>query len=358
MELSVVDHTADLPGLREKWGELEAADPAAVAGSWRFLCAWCRQRLNGDSVHVVLLHEGSQCVGLAPMMVTTRRMGPVRVPTLTYMTRNGYVPGPRLLAFPEARPEVAERLVEHVLERDRAWRAVRLINIIPGGPLDRVLGQRLGHGLCAHYGAEEGSATIPLPGKWEDLLSSFRRDRRQAIVNRAERLAASHRVESLALTEPGEIAPALEECFAVASRSWQGRAGTSIASTPESRRFYRDLLADYGRKGQARIQLLRVDGKAAAFEIALAYHGCHYALKIGFDQALREFGIGVLAQADAFRGAMEAGDREVELFYPIDDGKRPWNAVSRPRRQMTIFNGCFSRYLLEMAHRGRDMARS
>ncbi|MDQ7007941.1 MAG: GNAT family N-acetyltransferase [Acidobacteriota bacterium] len=356
MRLSIIDHPAELASIGEAWRQLEQADPPSVIGTFHFLSAWCRQRLGEDQLQVLVFHQGSECVGIAPLMIAQRRMGPLRVPTLLYLSRNGYVPGARLLARPDAREIVAEALVDHLLHRDRPWHAVRLNNIEPGGPLEATIRRRQEDGARINFGPDEGSATIPLPADWQELMAGFRRDRRKTLRNKTRRMEEELGLENRAVRDLREMLPALDECFAVSARSWQGRAGTGIDSNAPSRAFYRDLLTDYARRGQARIQLLRAGGRAVAFELSLAHRDTHYALKTGYDEAFKEYGPGVIVEAAAFRAALEAGDRRVELFHPASQAKLAWGVTSKPFRRVTLFTGSLSGRLLQFARSGRQRA--
>ncbi len=356
MRVSVVDHPAEMARIEDLWRQLEEADPPSVTGTFCFLSSWCRQRLGRDRLQILLFHQGASCVGLAPLMIAQRRMGPLRVPTALYLSRNGYVPGPRLLAEPGARRAVAEALTDYLLEGSRPWKAVRLSNIEPGGALDEAIGRRLTDGARINFGPDEGSATIELPETWQALLARFRRDRRKTLRNKTRRLDRELGHEIITVRDPAEIPVALEACFDISERSWQGQAGTGIASDAASRAFYHDVMAAHGRQGRARIQLLRAGGRPVAFEISLAHRDTHYALKTGYDEALREYGPGVIVEAAAFRAALEAGDRRVELFHPASQAKLSWGAASTPYRRATLFTGSLSGRLLQLARSGRRRA--
>lgn len=355
MTIDVIDHPSSLSRLREAWLELEEVDGASVVAGWDFASTWCRRRLGSDRIHVLAFRRGSECVGIAPLMVAPRKMGPLRIPTILYMTRNGFVPGVRVISRPDCAADVARAMLEYLLHRDRAWSVIRLNNISPEGALDLAIreGERE-QGLLVHHEAPECAATIEVEESWEKLFARFREDRRRTVRKKNKDLEEVGEVSNRCITDPGAVSTALETCFDIAARSWQGRAGTCIGASEVSRDFYRDLFESFARTQRARIQILSLDDRPISFEVALGNRGCHHSLKIGFDAAYRSFAPGILTVAAALRSAVERGDRRAELFHPATRSKLSWGVTATPSLHATLFTSSLTGRLLHAARGGRS----
>ena len=105
----------------------------------------------------------------------------------------------------------------------------------------------------------------------------------------------------------------LTEAFRVESSGWKGARGTAIASRPETERFYREVSAWAAERGTFRMAVLRLDGRAIAFELGIEEHGVHYALKSGFDPAHRAFSPGKLLIHQILERAFSIGLDRYEM---------------------------------------------
>ena len=130
--------------------------------------------------------------------------------------------------------------------------------------------------------------------------------------------------------EGDRLAARLEEAFAVEAAGWKERAGTAIASDPSIARFHRLMAAWAAERGWLRLVLLRLDGRALAFDPALETGGRHFALKTGYDPAFTGLSPGLLLRLHMLERAFAAGLQSNEFCGAAEPWKLQWTPATRP----------------------------
>jgi CelD/BcsL family acetyltransferase involved in cellulose biosynthesis len=150
------------------------------------------------------------------------------------------------------------------------------------------------------------SPTIALDDTWRQPDSRFNSRRRsdfRRAARRAEEFGAV-RCEMLAPT-PEAFGALFDEAIAVEAKSWKRAAGTAIACDPAKEAFFRHYLRAACARGEGRVALLRIDGRAVAMQLAVEWAGRYWLFKIGYDEAYARCSPGTLLMLHALRDAAE-----------------------------------------------------
>jgi CelD/BcsL family acetyltransferase involved in cellulose biosynthesis len=169
-----------------------------------------------------------------------------------------------------------------------------------------------------------GSPYVTLDDSWIDPLQRFNAGRRSDI-RRAEQHARRLGGARFEFHDdiPEETLPSLlDEAFEVEARSWKGEAGSALAGDPPMGRFVREVAHAAARSGTLRLAFLRVDGRAAAMQIALASAQRLWLLKIGYDPAFARCRPGHLLLLQTLSRAAGQGLRSCEFMGHA----APWTA--------------------------------
>ena len=137
-------------------------------------------------------------------------------------------------------------------------------------------------------------ASVEIHGDWDAFDRGLSRNLRGDVRRSLRRLQDVGEVRFEHLDGLEQLDHLLTEVFRVESSGWKGARGTAIASRPETERFYREVCAWAAESGNLRVTVLRLAGRAIAFELGIEEHGVHYTLKAGFDPAQRAFSPGKL----------------------------------------------------------------
>lgn len=167
-----------------------------------------------------------------------------------------------------------------------------------------------------------------IAGEWETFLARLSRNRRKAL-RRTERRLREQGDLRVEVHTGGDLDALLEEGFAVEASGWKGRQGTAINSSPPMRRFYRALAHAAADDKSLRLVFLRLDDHAIAFEFVLRYDDVVYDLKGGFDERFRTWGPGIWLLGEVVRDAFETGARRIEWLGTDDDYKLEWSDGTR-----------------------------
>lgn len=299
------------------WDELadRTGAPPFLRPGW--IGAWWGA-FGGGTLELLALRREGRLAGILPLY---RRGAVIRSTTNVHAS----------MFEPLAEDEVAAEELARALF-SRGARRVSVFYLAPGGPGLRALRRAAG---AARYrlieGTHERSPYIEIAGDWDayrarldtKLLSEVRRRRR--------RLEAEGRL-SLEVADGGErLHELLEEGLRVEAAAWKGAVGTSISSSPETRRFYSEAAAWAAGRGLLRLAFLRLDGRPLAFDYCLEDGGAHYLVKTGYDPEHRGHAPGVMMRHDMIARAFSAGLSSYEFLGHDDSWKLRWTETCRER---------------------------
>jgi CelD/BcsL family acetyltransferase involved in cellulose biosynthesis len=162
----------------------------------------------------------------------------------------------------------------------------------------------------------------------EQTLSARRRSDLRRAQRRAARLGEVS-YETLA-PSPSELDPLLEETFGVEASGWKGRARTALAHDATRRAFYRRYAQAASSKGILRLTFMRIDGRAAAIQLAVETDNRFWLLKVGYDERFSRCSPGSLLLLETIRHAATRGLRSYEFLGDAESWTRPWTRTARP----------------------------
>ncbi|HET9251882.1 MAG TPA: GNAT family N-acetyltransferase [Candidatus Eisenbacteria bacterium] len=309
--------------LAPAWNELADAVGAAASLRPEWVQAWHRAFGRGG-LEIVTVRRGGRLVGVVPMQ---RRNGELR------STSNYHTPSFGLLAADAAALETLatalirtspRRLtVAFVPEEDPSLAALQAASRQARRPtVVRVL---------------ERCPYLMLDGTWEELLATRRHQFARELKRRLRRIHSRGDFETDLQDGSEDLDRYLEEGFAIEASGWKGKKGTAIASSPNTRGFYREIARWLASRGSLRLSYLRLDGVAFAVEIAFEENGRYSLLKSGYDESYRSDAPGVLIRAAAIQGAFARGLRRYDFLGKEDAWKREWTSTVEVQVQFQSF---------------------
>lgn len=349
--------------------------------------AWIENFAPSSRLRVFLAREGRALQAALPLVESRERsadtcfvpMTTWSLPCNDHSQRGGMLLGPR---GREALPALFARVV-----REPGWDRLRLRDLPEGAPEWDLKDLAEGHGhpcgvwisLRSPYltlpgapaapAAGKGARGKPQPAKGQKGAPSPAQDdpRYAAVEARLDaKFRANLRRRRRKLAELGPLAyrvldgkdaaaldAALADFYAVESSGWKGRGGTAIAQRPELVGFYTQLARDAARRGALALGLLESQGKPVAAHLSLLHAGRAYLLKVGYDEALREYSPGQQLASDALRDACARGLSEFDFLGPDMPWKDDWEPALRTHAWLTIFRPTRAGLLV---HGARDTA--
>ncbi len=163
VSLHVALHTRALGELLSAWAALHGISPHATPfGSAAWAEAWWPHFARGGEPFIIVVRDGDEIVGLAPLV--RRRRGPLRV-----LEGIGIEPGDYwdVLAAPDRREEVAGVVVAELMRRAGEWDAWLLRCPPVDSPLEAALDR---DGLRAVHWPRIAAPAIDLPDSFDEYL--------------------------------------------------------------------------------------------------------------------------------------------------------------------------------------------
>ena len=336
------------------WDRLARVDPSPFS-THAWLVAWWRAFGGDAEPRVLALWEGGELVAGLAVVAGRGRLGAMA---------NEQSPAFRPLARDaDGRERLSRELLSVRLPLvARALPEWEADNAALIAMVDRLGGRSV---LEPDYVSPIADTT----GALDDYRARLARGWRE-LERRGRKLRREHAVEEVVVAPPTELDSELAEGLALESSGWKGISGTAVLSRPDTAAFYRDMATAFHARGELRLSSLRVDGRLAAFDLALLDRGRYYLLKTAYDESLRSlapglvlrravvercFGLGL--DAHEFLGAdmpwkrlFATGEREHFVWRAWPSGARNALGYAYRRRVRPLIRGVYLR--------GRAVARS
>jgi CelD/BcsL family acetyltransferase involved in cellulose biosynthesis len=172
---------------------------------------------------------------------------------------------------------------------------------------------------------------ITLDAGWAEPESKFN-SKRRAYLRRARRIADELGTVSSEILSPtpATLAPLLEEALAVEAASWKGKTGTALALDPVIGTFYRRYATAACAQGTLRLCFLRIDGRAAAMQVAIETGNRLWLMKIGYDEQFASCSPGNLLVRETIRHAAMNGMKSIAFMGAVEPWKEQWTHEQNP----------------------------
>lgn len=333
LNVELLTDEASLLALAPEWSRLdESLSPRTPFTSPGWSITWWRHySRNGllarDEMQVfVLRDEAGALVAIAPMMLTHRpAFGPLRTRELQFFGADTYVTevrGP--ICRPEHVQDVACALEHRFNQETSRWDWIQWRGLRKTEENALWLKQEL---LPSQY-SEVANHYLELPATWEEFRSSLSRNIKESLRKCYNSLARDgHEFTLEVVSAPHEVAPALDLFFELHRRR-AGQEGTidhlDVFSTPVSRLFLRDYMADVAEHDHVRIFQLKIGSKVIATRIGLVLGTELYLYYSGYEVDWGKYSVMTTTVAEAIKWAIANGFSIVNLSTGTDVSKTRW----------------------------------
>jgi len=317
--MEVIRSIRRLESLRDEWNDLAARhEQAFLRHEWFDSCA--RALHSEQDLHVVVIRRQGELVAAAPLAVergaTGRRLRFLGSADLYepagFLYRNEKALEALLAAVlgiglpAEFQRLNADSPVPQTLRKCLGW---------PGRSI--VLQTAPSYAVSTELGwpAYQGSLSSRITGN----LKRVRRRAERTLGVRIERLCPS-------LLEVDSL---LDLLLTVEGSGWKGRSGTALDKKPRLATFFRLYAKAAAEQGLLRVFVLRLAERVGAVEFDVEVYGRLWQLKIGYDEALREYYPGLQLLQESIRYAFDSGLRGFEFLGSAEGWEARWNPVTR-----------------------------
>jgi CelD/BcsL family acetyltransferase involved in cellulose biosynthesis len=319
LRVEVISDLGSLVSAKPAWDRL--VDLAGI--DHPFLChdwirSWWESFGTGRKLNVLLVKDGEEVVGIAPLMLSRQRMYGVPVRELGFIY-NDHTPRFDFIVARNHAP-VYEAVWRHLLDRREEWDLLKLCQIDSGS--QTLLEVPL---LAEASGCQVGtwpsveSPYLRMEGSFDQYFKSLNTGLRQNLKRRMKRLEERGAVEFESVSAEDQIDSSLPEAFRMEAASWKGSAGTAIGCHPELQKFYSSVAHRAAHRGALSLTFLRVNGQRVAFDLSLIHNKKRFVLKPGYLQEYRTCSPGQQLTAMTIRDAYERGLTEIDFLGAAED---------------------------------------
>ena len=325
LEISVASADGELASLEGEWNGLFESANATVFQSYEWATSWWRHFRNGRELHCLCFRSGGRLVGLAPLCRrTVTFLGVPLFRSLEFLGRP-HADYLDILVSPGFGLSVVQAFVTHIASGRAGVDLLDLEEIPPWSLLKDHIGDRAGaSGMKAVIDRGPACPYIPLPGTFEEFLSSLGPNTRYNYRRKWTRLRGSHTVEERLVRGNGEeVASGLRSFMKIHGERWRGLGFPSAFDNPAERGFFEEITSRFALRDWLRIFLLQVDGVDVAASLEFLYHGRAYMYHCnatGPDDVMR-CSPGLLVKLFAIRSDIGEEMREYDMLRGEEDYK-------------------------------------
>jgi len=292
---------------------------------------WCSHflsrnpRVHDQPLFCVSRDGSGTCVGIVPLVLTRRNLGPLKLGTLALV---GGDPALTQIRGPLIRPGYERRIVDAVYQclatvPDWHW--------IQWNGISAPLAQSMTGEIAPQWFQTSEDFILDLPDSWEELRSGMGRDLRESLRHCHDSPRRDGRGFEFVVSRTGaEVREALgwfvELHAQRANTSWGVRHANRFAAHSQQAFLY-DLCERMAARDAVRVFQLRVGREIVAARVAFIVGDSMYLYYSGFDPAWARYSVMTTAMAESIRYAIASGLRTVNLSLTAEQSKLRW----RPR---------------------------
>jgi CelD/BcsL family acetyltransferase involved in cellulose biosynthesis len=338
MNVRPVESLAEFDGLAPVWAEVarESGQTSPFLSHDWFACCW-RAAARTARPLVLLVEDSAGPIALVPLLRSETRLRGMRIRLLGVLEApdtpfsDWLVVGPAETVTEAVTAHLAARKDWDLMVLDKLPAESRTVKALSSAPTSGIRVQR--------------AATIPSPYVtvtstwetfWEGKSQRFKKTFR-SVRNRLEKAGAVSVEEHRAVPAEGGL---FAEVLELSLRSWKGPRGLAMASMPAMPEFFGALTTRASARGWLRLWMLRLDGRAVAYEYQIEAEGRVHGLRADFDAGLP----GDLSPGAYLNGHIVRALFDCETVHEYDMGpgdneyKSRWATGSHDMLRLRLFH--------------------
>jgi CelD/BcsL family acetyltransferase involved in cellulose biosynthesis len=282
----------------------------------------CDPRIEEAPLFHILRNARQECVAILPLIVSRRRLGPLKVVSVSSLGADPAITEIRtpliLKGYETLTAHTARESLRKVADLD--W-----INWcgVTGG-----FASALDAGANLHWEAPVSDFVLDLPPSWEEFRSGLKRNIRESLRHCYNSLARSgHSYELEVIERPQDVQQALSrflQLHRMRAACRRGVAHPDRFASPVSRDFLFTVCERLAAEGSLRLFALKIGADTVAMRIGFVVRGALYLYYSGFDPKWWSFSVMTTTMAEAVKYAIGQGLRTVNLSPAKDIAKTRW----------------------------------
>ena len=251
-----------------------------------FVTTWWEHFGEGKQLRVLVVRDGSEVVGIAPLMISRQSYCGLPVRMLGFLanrhtSRSDFI-------IPERGPEVMAALAAEMRRSAKDWDVLRLVHVPRESATLSLLAESLDAEGLKLFPVEPSRqlCRLAIQGTWEQHVRKQSKAFRDNIRNYRNRFKKTQGAAITRHGRPEEVAPCMARFFALENVSWKSN-DDEVAFDDNDRRFYTVLAERMALQGGCDIRFVMVGDRDVGGFLSLVWGDVHYFLLNYFDASER-----------------------------------------------------------------------
>jgi hypothetical protein len=215
--------------------------------------------------------------------------------------------------------------------------------------------------------APDSHSTDYIDTGWIDILGSFD----DYWAARGKKFRSNMRKQRTKLQKEGiqlsmkvlhaydDMAPAVAQYGALESSGWKAENGTAIHPENAQGKYYRELLEQASRRGEALVYQYFFGDRVVAMNLCLARNGTLIVLKTTYDETIQGYSPAfLLREAELQELHAEGSIKHLEYFGRLMEWHTKWTDNRRTLYHLTLYRWPFLKKLAEARHKKKAVLQS
>lgn len=337
MSLRIIAGESEFSALQPAWRELFLSNSShGPYQSWEWNYSWWRHHGDAADLRLMLVEEQGRLIGIAPLQFVRRFRGlPLRHLQFIAHKRANYTD---FVVRPGFEAVFFRQLFAQLQDGRRNWDFLEIRDLpaaSPNLPFIREQGAR--SPLLLHAEPGETCVTLPLAATLAEFLERLSKHFRKDLRYYRRSFERSFTCEFRAVSEPGAIAPALNDFITVYNQRWGGEPDASGFDHEATARFERELANMLAARSMYQLFLLYGNDKPAAGILAYVHNNRCYVERFAHSPEFHKHSVGTVLLAMSVEHAIGRGWTELDLMRGAEAYKMRWGGRETQNLRVRIF---------------------
>ena len=328
-------HTvAGISALEAPWRQLEAnVRDRTVLSTFDYNVTWCRYYGGTEGQPLIgVARRGSEVIGIAPLVLRTRRIGRLPVRSIEFVPHEAYA-GEFLVE--DGHPELVGAFID-ALVKTVGFDVICLNGLEPEADLFAVTARSARTHRLSIETTNHPNAVVELHKGYDRYFAGRTAHFRQAVRRHARLIEKAGRREVGGVMPSrgiGQIDESVARMIAITEASHKLN-GQRLAD--RHRGFLTELARRFGPRGMLCLPILRIGDRDAAFVFGLVEQGTFYDVTLSYDEAYASLRPGTHLIQEMLKQLAAAGVHTV-VSHGAHEYKRHWATAFVPSTRVFLF---------------------
>ena len=282
---------------------------------------------------MLLVRENGKLLSVAPFFLTKGRFMKMPVRKIE-LIGSGW--GYECILLSQKKDECLEAIWQHLKTKSKDWTIMVFSQVFPENNIPYIVNSL----KDANLAFVTESITVPyiaIDTSWQEYLSQRSYNFRRNLKNRRRRIEKLGKVELKRYTDKFNVSDVMDRVFKISQRTWKAQEGSSISSTNEVKKFYKDLAQCFYRNGWLDISILEVDGKAITYMFGASYGRKYFDIDTAYDLDYASVSPGNMLRNLLLEQLFGSNYSEFDFVMPFDY-KKEYTSSYRNCSRIIVFN--------------------